>query len=117
MINSIIFEEGIKEFLYAIVVPISSLADPSHLQQTTLYFKSTVNRKTTGSDGTFNVKVKKAWITQLVNGRVDFERGHDERSANIHTVTNAVQSKWGSGYVVVTGDGLEVDNSAGTQGI
>ena len=40
----------------------------------------------------------------------------DDRSANVNTVTNAVQSKWGSDYIVVTGDGLEVDDSSGTQG-
>ena len=40
----------------------------------------------------------------------------DDRTANVNTVTCAIQSKWESEYVVVTGDGLEVDDSSDTQG-
>ena len=36
-----------------------------------------------------------------------------DHSANVHTVTNAVQSKRGADFI---GDGLEVDDSSGTQG-
>ena len=41
----------------------------------------------------------------------------DEPSANVNTITSAIQSRWGANYVVVTADGLEVDNSAGTRGM
>ena len=53
---------------------------------------------------------------------VEFERleqthiSLDEHNANVNMVTNAVHLKWGPEYVVVTGDGLEVDNSSGIQG-
>ena len=40
----------------------------------------------------------------------------DDQSANVNTVTNAVQSKWEYDYIIITGDGLEVDDSSGTQG-
>ena len=65
----------------------------------------------------------KANTNRLPNGKVEFERleqAHisiDDRSANVHSINNAVQSKWGSDFVVVTGDGLEVDDSSGTQGV
>ena len=69
----------------------------------------------------FNVKVVKATMNKLANGKVEFQRleqAHiriDDRSANVHAVNSAVQAKWGAEFVVVTGDGLEVDDSAGTQ--
>ena len=40
----------------------------------------------------------------------------DESSTNINTITNAVQKKWGADYIIVTGDGLQIDDSSGTQG-
>ena len=82
-------------------------------------FKST--RKNEGS-ASFNVKIVKATMIKQPGGKVDFDKQEqihvniDESSANVHTITNAVQSKWGTSYVVVTGDGLPVDDSAGTQG-
>lgn len=83
------------------------------------FYKPTGSKKET----TFNIKVVKANMNKLPNGKVEFDRMEqthisvDDRSANVNTVTNAVQAKWGSDYVVVTGDGLEVDDSSGTQGI
>ena len=50
----------------------------------------------------FNVKVIKATMNQLSNGKVEFDRleqtfvSIDESSANINTITNAVQKKWGA---------------------
>ena len=61
-------------------------------------------------------------MNRMPNGKVEFERleqthiSIDNRSANVHTVNNAIKMKWGSDFVVVTGDGLEVDDSSGTQG-
>ena len=69
-----------------------------------------------------NVKVVKAKMSKLHNGKVEFEKleqthvSLDDCTANVNTVTCAIQSKWGSEYVVVTGDGLEVDDSSDTQG-
>lgn len=73
-------------------------------------------------DGSFNVKVVKAIMKKLPNGKVEFERleqtfvSLDDSCANVGTVNNAVQLKWGPEYVLVTADGLEIDDSAGTQG-
>ena len=69
------------------------------------------------------MKVVKAKLNKLPGGKVDFDRieqmhiNIDEASANVHTITNAIKSKWGAQYFPVTGDGLPVDDSAGTQGI
>jgi len=61
-------------------------------------------------------------MNKLPSGKVEFDRleqmhiSMDDWSPNVNTVTNAVQSKWESDYIAVTGDGLEVDDSSGTQG-
>ena len=61
-------------------------------------------------------------MKKLPNSKVEFEQleqthiNLDDNSANINTVTNAVQAKWGPEYVVVTGDGLEVDGCSGRGG-
>lgn len=87
---------------------------------TTPFFKSTKNNE---GGHTFNVKIVKAQVTTLPNGKPDFKRLEqmhvhiDEASANVHTITNAIKSKWGAEFVVVTADGLPVDDSAGTHGI
>ena len=58
----------------------------------------------------------------MPNGKVEFEHLEQthisigNRSENVHTINNAIQMKWDSDFVVVTGDGLEVDDSSGTQG-
>ena len=86
---------------------------------TTPFYKPSGSKK----DLTFNVKVVKANMRRLPNGKVEFdkiEQTHisiNDHGANVHTVNNAVQSKWGPDFFVVTGDGLEVDDSTGTQGI
>ena len=61
-------------------------------------------------------------MKKLPNGKAEFERlkqthiNLDDRSANITSVSSTVQAKWGTTYVVVTGDVLEVDDSVSTQG-
>ena len=40
-----------------------------------------------------------------------------EGTANIHYITSVVQQKFGSEYTVVTGDGLRIEDSSGTQGL
>ena len=73
-------------------------------------------------DGSFNVEVVKAIMKKLPNGKVEFERleqtfvSLDDSCANVGTVNNAVELKWGPEYMLVTADGLEIDDSAGTQG-
>ena len=108
----------------ASVPPVSSSspAGPSH-QPLKPFFKCTLNKKN-ATDGMFNVKVVKARMIKSTNGKqVEFDKlkevhiSLDEHTANVHVVTGAAKNTWGSGYIVVTADGLEVDDSAGTQGI
>ena len=39
-----------------------------------------------------------------------------ETTANIAYITTVVQQKFGLDHMIVTGDGLKIDNSSGTQG-
>ena len=83
-------------------------ATPSTSANNQPYYKPIGSKK----DTTFNVKVVKASMNKLPSGKAEFERleqthiSLDDRTANINTVTSAVQSKWGANYIVVTGDGL-----------
>ena len=76
-------------------VPCASAATSSSTNNQP-YYKAFGNKK----ESTFNVKVVKAAMNKLPNGKVEFEwleQTHislNERSANVHTMTNAVQSKW-----------------------
>lgn len=69
-----------------------------------------------------NVKIVKADMTRSVSGKPEFERlgqvfiDVNESTANISYISNAVQRKWGSDYILVTADGLEMEDSSGTQG-
>ena len=119
------FDHDVGHTVFALMVegaPIQSVlcTTPStNPTNSTPFYKPSGSKK----DLTFNVKVVKANMRRLPNGKVEFEKieqthiSIDDRSANVHTVNNAVQSKWGPDFFVVTGDGLEVDDSTGTQGI
>ena len=71
---------------------------------------------------TINVKVVKAAMKHLGKGKVEFSsRGQTyidvtDSTANVHYITNAVQQKWGTGFQLVTADGLALEDSSGTQG-
>lgn len=68
------------------------------------------------------VKVVQATFKRLSNGKPDFTPENQtfveltDSTANVHYVTSAVQHTWGAEYVMVTADGLKIDDSAGTQG-
>ena len=38
-------------------------------------------------------------------------------TANVNYIQSIVQRRWGSGYILVTADGLEIEDISGTQGI
>ena len=40
-----------------------------------------------------------------------------ESTANVNYITSTVQRKWGSQYVLVTSDGLQIEDGSGTQGM
>ena len=72
---------------------------------------------------TMNVKVIQATIKRLPGGRCEFcHIGQTfvdiiESTANVHYIRSAVQKRWGSDHVLVTADGLEIEDCSGTQGI
>lgn len=37
-------------------------------------------------------------------------------TANVNYIRNVVQKRWGYNYILVTADGLEIEDSSGTQG-
>ena len=68
-----------------------------------------------------SVKVVHSSISKLSSGKLDFEKlGQtfvevNESTANVDFITTCIQ-KWGYDYVLVTSDGLRIEDSAGTQG-
>ena len=69
------------------------------------------------------VKIVKATMTTGLNGKPEFTPltqtfvDVTESTANTNYILNAVQRKWGSQYVIVTSDGLQIDDGSGTQGM
>jgi len=39
-----------------------------------------------------------------------------DSTANAHCITNVVQKRWGTDFQLVTADGLQLEDSSGTQG-
>jgi len=68
------------------------------------------------------VKVIQASMKRMPNGKCEFSQmgqvfvDCNESSANANYIRSVVQSKWGTQYILVTGDGLEIEDSSGTQG-
>ena len=75
-------------------------------------------RKTQSS----SVKIIQASMKRLANGKLDFVPHNQtfvdvtEATANVNYITAAVQRRWGSDHSLVTSDGLQLDDSSGTQG-
>ena len=80
---------------------------------------STVSRRVQ----TVNVKVVKATMKTAIGGKAEFTPQTQtfvdvtESTANVIYITTAVQRKWGSQYVLVTSDGLQIEDGSGTQGM
>ena len=70
-----------------------------------------------------NVKIVQASVKRLPTGKLEFFGQNQtfvdvtETTANLHYVSSAIQRKWGPEYVLVTTDGLKLDDSSGTQGM
>lgn len=79
----------------------------------------TATRKTQST----NVKIVQASMKRLSGGKMDFTPQNQtfvdvtEATANLHYVSSAIERKWGPEYVLVTADGLKLDDSSGTQGM
>ena len=102
-------------------------ATPQHSSPSTSSysgFQSVVHQTRKGNAGGFSLKVIQAHITHITSrGRPDFQlQGQTfievcEKTANVMYILTQVQRVFGSEYVVVTADGLEVKDSSGTQGM
>ena len=72
---------------------------------------------------TFNIKVVQASLKWLPNGRPEFKQlGQSfvditEATANVQHVQSVVQGRWGPDYILVTADGVQLDDSPGTKGM
>ena len=70
-----------------------------------------------------NVKIVQASVKRLSSGKMEFTAQNQtfvdvtETTANLHYVSSAIQAKWGPKYVLITSDGLKLDDSSGTQGM
>ena len=71
---------------------------------------------------TANVKVVQASLKRLASGKCEFVHlgqtfvNVNEANANVDYITSVVQRRWGSHYILVTADGLEIEDSSGTEG-
>ena len=77
----------------------------------------------TNKTQTLNVKVIQATMECLRGGKCEFAHlgqtfvDVTESTANVNYIRSVVQKRWGFEYVPVTADGLEIEDSFGTQGI
>lgn len=64
-----------------------------------------------------------ASLKWLSNGKPEFKHlgqlfvDITEATANVHYIKGVVQKKWGADHIIVTADGLQLDDSPGTQGM
>ena len=71
---------------------------------------------------TIDVKVIQASMKSLLSGKCEFTHlgqtfvDVTESTANVNYISNVVQKRWGYNYILVTADGLEIEDSSGTQG-
>ena len=77
-----------------------------------------------GTSGTYSLKVVRAEAVMLHNGRYSLKPATvqtyvllDEDTANVDHINSEVQKTWGAEYIIVSGDGLPIESSSGTQGM
>ena len=74
------------------------------------------------SSSAVNVKIVQAIMKKGIGSRPEFKPLHvefvkvTEETANVLYLSHVVKGKWGSEYVLVTADGMELEDSSGTQG-
>ena len=85
-------------------------------------FKSVIPKQPVPKGPTVNVKIIRAKMDRLRTGKVEFTQEAQmhvdvtESTANVEYVLNEVQQHWGDQYVLVTVDGLELEDCEGTKG-
>ena len=99
-------------------VTVSSTPPASPLP-TPLFRSVTAPRRTPS----FNLKILKAKLTKTSKHKPDFELFSQtyielvDSTANLEYIKGVVQRRWGTGYTLVTSDGIELEDSPATQGI
>ena len=84
-------------------------------------FKSVIPAKQSKGPS-YTVKIVKAEMERSRTGKVDFTQEAQmhvdliETTANVEYVLSEVQRRWGDQYVLVTIDGLELEDCEGTKG-
>lgn len=68
------------------------------------------------------IKIVQASVKRTGSGRVEFTPSGQafievtDSTANVHYLNHAIKEKWGEDYCLVTGDGIKIEDSSGTQG-
>ncbi len=79
--------------------------------------------KAKASVPTTSVKVVKATMETSRSGKIDFTQlaqmhiDVSENNANVHYILSEIEQKWGGGYLLVTLNGLELEDCEGTRGM
>ena len=75
------------------------------------------------SNASINLKILQAVIKKGTGTRPEFKPTHQEFveitecTANVRYLTHVIKEKWGPEFILVTADGIVIEDSSGTQGI
>jgi len=108
----------------SVPVGVPMAAGPSSGQSTVLQqpLYKPVGGSGKNREPTLSLKVVQATMQQSPGGKPEFTRLSQafiditDSTANVPFITSVIRSKWGSEYVLVTADGLQIEDSSGTQG-
>lgn len=101
---------------------LSSVTGTSNRQTFPSTFQSIIPAKRCNLSTRYSLKVVKATISGRTGNKPVFTSLEQiyvdltDKTASAVTIKSAVQDEWGDDYTVVTSDGLEVKDSAGTTG-
>ena len=99
--------------------PSSTMPQRTAGSQVPPFFRSVVRAKSS----TINLKVVLAKMTTTESGKCSFNAESQmfieltESTANVNHIVSAVRYQWGQDVILVSSDGLEFENSQGSQGI
>ena len=85
-------------------------------------FKSVIPKHSGSKEPTVNIKIIRAKMESSRSGKIEFTQEAQmhldiaESRANVKHIMKEVQQRWGEEYVIVTVDGLELEDCEGTQG-
>ncbi len=85
-------------------------------------FKSVIPKQSSSKEATVNIKIIRARMETSRSGKSEFTQEAQmhldisESNANVQHVLEEVQQRWGEDYMLVTLDGLELEDCEGTQG-